>query len=105
MASAVPRKSVPICPKGLRDLELETRRRANITDWPPNALRHGFASHHLAHFRNAAELAGEMGHTGQQMIFEHYRQLVRPKQSARYWKICPASTARDKIIAISAAAA
>jgi integrase len=88
----------------LRKLELETRQRAKIADWPPNALRHGFASYHLAHFKNAAELALEMGHTDQQTIFEHYRQLVRPKEAARYWKICPVSAARGKIVAISAAA-
>ena len=39
-----------ICPLGLRNLELETRDRAKITKWPPNALRHSFASYHLAHF-------------------------------------------------------
>jgi integrase len=94
----------PVSPPRLRKLELETRQRAKITDWPANALRHGFASYHLAHFKNAAELALEMGHTDQQMIFEHYRQLVRPKDAARYWKICPASAAKAKIIAISAAA-
>jgi hypothetical protein len=58
----------------------------------------------LAHFKNAAELALEMGHTNQQMIFEHYRQLVRPKEAARYWKICPPSVAMGKIVPISSAA-
>ena len=94
----------PVCPIGLRKLELETRRRARITDWPANALRHSFASYHLAHFKNAAELALEMGHTNQQMIFEHYRQLVRPKEAARYWKIGPPSVATSKIVPISSAA-
>jgi integrase len=92
----------PICPPGLRNLELLTRRRAKITDWPSNALRHGFASYHLAHFKNAAELALEMGHTNQQMIFDHYRQLVRPADAARYWEICPVSGTRGNIISISA---
>jgi len=94
----------PICPPGLRNLELETRQRAKITGWPANALRHSFASYHLAHFKNAAELALEMGHTNQQMIFDHYRQLVRPREAARYWKICPPSNASRKIIPITAAA-
>jgi len=67
-------------------------------------LRHGFASYHLAHFENAAELALEMGHTDQQMIFEHYRQLVLPKEAARYWKICPASVGKGKIVPITAVA-
>lgn len=93
-----------ICPPGLRNSELETRRRAKITDWPANALRHGFASYHLAHFKNAAELALEMGHTNQQMIFDHYRQLVQPAEAARYWKISPVSAAKGKIVAITTAA-
>ena len=92
----------PICPDGLRKLELETRERAKITDWPANALRHSFASYHLTHFKNAAELALEMGHTNQQMIFDHYRQLVRPADAARYWEVCPESGTRGNIISISA---
>ena len=93
----------PVCPRSLRKLELETRQLAKITYWPANALRHSFASYHLAHFKNAAELALEMGHTNQQMIFDHYRQLVRPADAARYWEISPATAVRSKIIAISAA--
>ena len=93
----------PICPDGLRNLELETRRRAKIMDWPSNALRHSFASYHLAHFKNAAELALEMGHTNQQMIFDHYRQLVRPAEAARYWEICPVTRTSGNIVSISAA--
>jgi len=94
----------PICTSGLRKLELETRQRAKITHWPANALRHGFASYHLAHFKNAAELALEMGHTNQQMIFDHYRQLVQPKQAGRYWKLSPVRSGRSKIVSIAAAA-
>lgn len=94
----------PVCPTGFRKLELETRRRAGIGEWPNNALRHSFASYHLAHFKNAAELALEMGHTNQQMIFDHYRQLVRPKEAARYWKICPAKQAGHKVVPMPAAA-
>lgn len=88
----------PICPSGLRELELATRTRAKIDEWPSNALRHGFASYHLAHFRNAAELALEMGHTNQQMIFDHYRQLVRPADARKYWKLSPSGAASEKIV-------
>jgi len=31
-----------------------------------------------------------MGHTDSDMLFAHYRQLVKPKDAARYWKIEPA---------------
>ncbi len=69
------------------------RAAAGIAEWPDNALRHSFASYHLAHFNNSAALALEMGHTDSGMIFNHYRQLVRPKDAERYWNIRPAAKA------------
>jgi len=72
------------------------REAAGITEWPDNALRHSFASYHLAHFKDAAALALEMGHTDSGMIFNHYRQLVRPKEAERYWNIKLATT--EKIV-------
>jgi integrase len=70
------------------------REAAGIVDWPDNALRHSFASYHLAHFKDAAALALEMGHTDSGMIFNHYRQLVRPKEAERYWNIRPMAVAK-----------
>ena len=70
---------------------------AGITDWPDNALRHSFASYHLAHFKDQNSLALEMGHTDSEMIFSNYRQLVRPKDAERYWKIAPA-VSTEKIV-------
>jgi len=67
---------------------------AGIDDWPDNALRHSFASYHLAHFKDAAALALEMGHTNSGLIFNHYRQLVRPKEAERYWNIRPAPVSK-----------
>jgi integrase len=76
------------------------REAAGIKEWPDNALRHSFAAYHLAHFRDAAALALEMGHTDSGMIFNHYRQLVRPKEAERYWNIKPAVT--EKIVSLVA---
>jgi len=44
---------------------------------------------HLARFRDAAKLALELGHTDQELIFRHYRELVKPEQEAKYWNIQP----------------
>ena len=77
------------------------RKAAGIIDWPDNALRHSFASYHLAHFKDAAGLALEMGHMNEDMIFNHYRQLVRPKEAERYWSIKPLSQTDQKIVAIA----
>jgi integrase len=76
------------------------REAAKITEWPDNALRHSFASYHLAHYKDSAALALEMGHTDSGMLFEHYRQLVKPKDAERYWNIRPA--AQEKVVQLAA---
>ena len=82
---------------------LETAREAaGIEHWPQNALRHGFASYYLAKFNDAAALALKLGHTNSNLVFQHYRQLVKPKQAERYWKIVPA-VAGNKVIQLAAA--
>jgi hypothetical protein len=66
------------------------RERAGLrAGWPQNALRHSFGSYYLAQFNDAAKLALEMGNSPA-TIFRHYRQLVKPKDAERYWKIMPA---------------
>lgn len=69
------------------------REAAGITDWPDNALRHSFASYHVAHFKDAKALALEMGHRDSGMLFNHYRALVKPKEAERYWNIKPTPVA------------
>jgi integrase len=58
-----------------RDLEA-ARASAGISKWASNALRHSYASCHLAFHQNAAAHALQMGHTSQAMIFSNYRELV-----------------------------
>lgn len=72
-----------------RQLFEQARKDAGIEEWPDNALRHSFASYHVAHFKDAKGLALEMGHTDSGMLFNHYRALVRPKEAERYWNIRP----------------
>ncbi|MDQ3253838.1 MAG: site-specific integrase, partial [Acidobacteriota bacterium] len=69
--------------------------------WPDNGLRHSFASYHLASFNSAAALALEMGHTGTDMIFGHYRELVKPKAAEAYWSIKPSQEAGNKVVAFA----
>ena len=79
-----------LTPQGYGELLVSARGKAGISQWPQNALRHSFASYHLARFNDAAALALELGHTNSNMVFQHYRQLVKPKLAERYWKIVPA---------------
>jgi integrase len=81
-----------------RELFAQAREAAGIDDWPNNALRHSFASYHLAQHKNAAALALELGHTNTGMLFAHYRELVKPAEAARYWSIKPAAVTK-KIVA------
>jgi integrase len=73
------------------------RESAGIEQWPNNALRHSFASYHLARFNDAAALALELGHTNSNLVFQHYRQLVKPKQAERYWKIAPITVGKKVV--------
>jgi integrase len=91
------RSSGSVTPPDYRELLDAARKAAKIEDWPQNALRHSFASYNLAHFNNAGALALELGHSNSNLVFAHYRQLVRPKEAARYWNIMPA-TDRKKVI-------
>ena len=73
-----------VCPLNLQRKINEDRDRAELrAGWPQNGLRHSFGSYHLARFGDAARLALEMGNSPQ-MIFRHYRQLVKPRDAERY---------------------
>jgi integrase len=80
---------------------VQDRRRAGITTWPSNALRHSYASYHLAAFRDAPALSLELGHVRPQTVFAHYREVVRPSEAEKFWKIVPAISAEAKIAAIA----
>lgn len=86
-----------VTPPDYRELLDDARTAAKLANWPHNALRHSFASYHLARFNDSAALALELGHTNSDLIFQHYRQLVRPKQAERYWKLSPAPTGRKVV--------
>jgi integrase len=91
--------SGPVTPAGYAKHFERARAAAGIRNWPNNALRHSFASYYLAHFKKAgaAELALEMGHTNTNLVFQHYRQLVKPNEAKRYWALTPAAKATNVV--------
>jgi integrase len=91
----------PVCPPGLYPRLLEDRQRAGLTEWPSNALRHSFASYHLAHFGNPQTTSAELGHMSPAVVFQHYRQLVRSEQAGRWWKIVPVITGKLITVAVA----
>jgi integrase len=91
----------PICPPNHFRRMIEDRRAAGITDWPSNALRHSFASYYLAAFKDAPALSLELGHTRPQTVFAHYRELVRPAEAEKFWKIAPLIDAEHKLAIVA----
>ena len=58
--------------------------------WPQNAMRHTFASNHVAMWEDAPKTAFELGHlTGTQLLYKSYRGLTSKKDAERYWGIKP----------------
>ncbi len=61
-----------ICPPNWRQRRMRLHREADFTTWQPDVLRHTFATHHLATFRNYAELQLEMGHRSAELLRTRY---------------------------------
>ncbi len=57
-------------------------------EWPQNALRHSFASYHFAKFKSENETASLMGNSPQ-MVFQHYREIVRPVVADAFFALMP----------------
>ena len=91
-----------VTPPGYRVLLESAREAAGITEWPQNALRHSFASYHLARSTMPQRWHLSLVTLTRNLVFQHYRQLVKPKQAERYWKIAPA-VAGKKVVQFAAA--
>jgi integrase len=74
---------------------------ANIGAWPPDVLRHSFASAHYAFHRDPARTAMTLGHNNQDMLLTHYRDLMKPSDAAKYWQIVPEITTDAKIVRLA----
>jgi integrase len=90
-----------ICPPNHSNRMIDDRRAAGILDWPNNAMRHSYASYHLAAFRDAPALSLELGHVRPQTVFAHYRELVTPAEAREFWRIVPTISAEPKIAVLA----
>jgi integrase len=89
-----------VVPASPRAKLARVRAAAGIAKWPGNGLRHSFASYRLAATSDAPKVAHELGHTSPNILYAHYRELVRPEEAERYWKISPAAES-EKVVAFS----
>jgi hypothetical protein len=96
-------RSGPVAPVGLRFRFDAVKEAAGFKEWPANCMRHSYASYRLAQCHDAAKVSLEMGNSPQ-MIFAHYRELVKPKDARRFWSIKPSGDAGKKIVSIGKAA-
>lgn len=77
-----------VCPRDdMTKLLMKLSNRAGIV-WKHNALRHSFISYRLAAIQNVNQVAFEAGNSAQ-MIFKHYRELVRPADAQKWFSILP----------------
>jgi Site-specific recombinase XerD len=91
----------PVAPRNLQKLRRATMKAAKIEKWPPDVLRHSFASAHYAFHRDPARTAVIMGHRDQNMLLTHYRDLMKPSEATKYWNLVPDLTERRNILTIA----
>ncbi len=77
-----------ISPRSARTARRNASKDAGLEEWPDNGLRHSFASYHVAHYKNTANTAHEMGNS-EKMVKAHYENLVKPAEGAEWWAIVP----------------
>jgi integrase len=94
----------PVAPPNLQKSRRATMKAAKIEKWPPDVLRHSFASAHYAFHRDPARTAVIMGHRDQNMLLTHYRDIMKPSEAARYWNLAPYPLAENKITPIAVSA-
>ena len=86
---------------GHAESETKDERKAGLKlkPWPNNGGRHSFGSYWLAKHQDVAALALQMGNSPQ-IVFAYFRELVKPKDAERYWKIMP-DDANEKVVAFA----
>jgi integrase len=92
-----------VAPRNLQKLRRSTMKAANIVTWPPDVLRHSFASAHYAFHRDPARTAMIMGHRDQNMLLTYYRDIMKPSEAAKYWQIAAETRGDAKIIPLARA--
>ena len=85
----------PVAPKNFDNRMRAIRRKAGV-DYSQNAMRHSFASYHVAFHEDAAKTAFMLGHPDANLLYNTYRDLVSKEEARHYWDIVPASAAQAR---------
>lgn len=93
----------PVCPSGVRQAlqqaqaaagylkyNEDTRTWQRVREWPADALRHSFATYHVAAFNDTDRTSKLMGHEGRvELLHSTYRGLAREAEGKAYFEIGP----------------
>ncbi len=61
-----------------------------VKPWPYDAMRHSFATYHVAKFSDAGKTSLLLGHeSGQSLLHRHYRGLATKAEATKYFNIKP----------------
>ena len=74
---------------GFSRRHLRAVRKKIKVDWSKDVMRHSFGSYLLAQNEDAPKTALQMGHTRVDVLFNHYRNLVKKSAAKEYWNIIP----------------
>ncbi len=69
--------------------------------WKDNGARHSYISYRLAEVQDAAKVALEAGYSPN-VVFKHYRELVKPADALKWFAVAPESPAN--VLQLAAAA-
>ena len=79
----------PVAPSNLKEKWPEFWKKAGLTRWPHNALRHTFASMHYAMFGDQAALQMILGQRSAEVLHTNYRALKTRAEAERFWGLMP----------------
>lgn len=79
----------PVIPMASETFHAHKRRACNdvLTSWPDNALRHSFATYHLARAKNAGLTAFQLGHTSAAIVQKVYAVPAARADWKAWWAI------------------
>ena len=71
-----------------RNMREKLAKAAGMEKWLDNALRHSFASYHLAKHEDAAKTSLLIGHKDADTTHRHYARLVRKDEAEKWFSLC-----------------
>lgn len=84
-----------VAPPNYKNRMRAIRRGAKVA-YIQNAMRHSFASYHIAMHENAHSTAMLLGHPNANLLYNTYRHVTTKTEAERYWAILPKSVVEDR---------